>query len=235
MVSSAYLCNLKSEHWVFQLDKAGGLWKKVFPLENYHPHALGTVGRCVNGVLYYLAWIDMYNCAVFSFDTMSEELTTILVPEKVADVLPPAALMKADLIEYGGKLAIFNYTYLREEGLVDLWVLIDAGKKIWSTKSLVLQPCQRHLVQDIELMIVKGTTLDGKVILAPVEMRSRFYILCYDIQSNDLRKVEIKGVPEPWFDKECYFDLKFMDVSESLIDAAEIQNLRTNLFLVRKT
>lgn len=84
-------------------------------------------------------------------------------------------------------------------------------------------------------MIVKGTTLDGKVILAPVEMRSRFYILCYDIQSNDLRMVEIKGVPEPWFDKECYFDLKFMDVSESLIDAAEIQNLRTNLFLVRKT
>lgn len=79
-----------------------------------------------------------------------------------------------------------------------------------------MQPCQRHLVHDLDL-IVKGTTQDGKVMLAPLEMCSQFYILFHDVQSNDLRKVEIKGVPRLWFNKECYFDLKFVDESESFI------------------
>ncbi|CAL9236396.1 unnamed protein product [Arabidopsis halleri] len=215
MVSSAYLCNLKSEHWVFTLE-AGGSWKKVVPLGNYHPHAPATAGRSIHGVVHYLAWVDLYNCAVVSFDIMSEEVTTFLLPQKIRDMPLPALMMKADLIEYDGKLAIFNHSYLKDEGSVDLWVLKDAGMKKWSNKRLVLQPCQRHLVHEIDL-IVKGTTQDGKVMLAPVEMRSQFYILCYDVQNNDLRKVEIKGVPRLWFDKECYFDLKFMDESESFI------------------
>lgn len=46
-----------------------------------------------------------------------------------------------------------------------------------------------HLVHDTEL-IVKGTTQDDKIILAPLELHSRFYILCYDLHSNDLIKVE---------------------------------------------
>ncbi|KAG7569977.1 hypothetical protein ISN45_Aa04g026300, partial [Arabidopsis thaliana x Arabidopsis arenosa] len=214
-ISSQWFANMRSEHWVFTLE-AGGSWKKVVPLGIYHPHAPATAGRSIHGVVHYLAWVDLYNCAVVSFDIMSEEVTTFLLPRKIRDVPLPALMMKADLIEYDGKLAIFNHSYLKDEGSVDLWVLKDAEMKKWSNKRLVLQPCQRHLVHDIDL-IVKGTTKDGKVMLAPLEMRSQFYILCYDVQSNDLRKVEIKGVPRLWFDKECYFDLKFVDKSESFI------------------
>ncbi|KAL1220110.1 F-box protein [Cardamine amara subsp. amara] len=215
-ISSRGLANLKSEHWVFVLE-AGGLWKKVVPREHYHPHAPLSRGWFVSGsVVHYMAWLDMHICAVVSFEITSEELTIIPVPKKAGDVFLPAVMMMADIIEYGGKIAIFDHSYLDDEGLVDLWVLEDAGKKKWSKQTLVLQPCQRHLVHDTELK-VKGTIRDGKVILAPSEMGSGFYIMYYDIQSNSLTRVKIEGVPHYWFDKICYFDLKFMDESESFI------------------
>ncbi|CAF1700959.1 BnaA08g05920D [Brassica napus] len=211
------LFNLKTEHWVFVLE-AGGSWKKVVSHENYRPHTAFARGQSISGsVVHYLAWHDMYTCAIVRFDVRSEELTTIIVPEDVRDDMSiPALEMRAELIEYGGKIAIFEHSNLRTEGTAVLWVLEDAEKKEWSKRSLVLQPCQRHLVQDIEL-IVKGTTQDGKVILAPLDMHSGFYILCYDLQSNDLRKVGIEGVPHHWFDKDCYFDLRLMNESESFI------------------
>ncbi|XP_024004177.1 F-box/LRR-repeat protein At2g40920-like [Eutrema salsugineum] len=149
-----------------------------------------------------------------------EELTTILVPEDVLssnhNVAVPGIEWKENLIEYGGKIAIFEHSYLKDGGVATLWVLEDVKEKEWLNQTLSLQPCQMHLVQDTEV-VVKGTTPDSKVILAPYEMCSRFYILCYDLQSNDLRKVEIKGVLHFWFDKECYADLRFMDESESFI------------------
>ncbi|CAH8334268.1 unnamed protein product [Eruca vesicaria subsp. sativa] len=212
------LFNLKSEHWVFVLE-AGGSWKKVVSHENDRPHTPFARGQYIRigSVVHYLAWHDMYTCAIVSFDFRSEELTTITAPDNVREMMSvPALKMKADLIEYGGKVAIFQHTNLQIEGRVVLWVLENAEKKEWSKMSLVLQPCQRHLVQDTEL-ILKGTTQDGKAILAPFEMHSGFYILCYDLQNNDLRKVEIKGIPHHWFDKECYYDLRLMSESESVI------------------
>uniref|UniRef100_A0A1J3JKD7 F-box/LRR-repeat protein n=1 Tax=Noccaea caerulescens TaxID=107243 RepID=A0A1J3JKD7_NOCCA len=217
VIASDLLRSLKSEHWVFVLE-AGGSWKKVVPHENYrHPHAPFTLGRSISSgsVVRYMAWRDNYHCEVVCFDVRSEELTTILVPRDVGlHVRIPVFHLKADLIEYGGEIAIFDHSYLQDGGETELWVL----EKEWSRKkSLVLQPCQRHLVNDVEL-IVKGITQDGKVILAPpLEMSYGFYILCYDLQSNDLRKVEIQGIPQVWYDKECYFDLRYMDESESVI------------------
>ncbi|KAL0711122.1 hypothetical protein Bca4012_018100 [Brassica carinata] len=197
---------------------SGGSWKKAVSHENYRPHAPFARGQSISGsVVHYLAWHDMYTCVIVSFDVRSEELTTIIAPEGVRDDMPiPALEMKAELIDYGGKLAIFEHSKLKIRGMVILWVLEDAEKKEWSKRSLVLQPCQRHLVQDTEF-IVKGTTQDGKVILAPVEMHLGFYILCYDLQSNGLSKVEINGVPHRWFDKECYYDLRLMSESERVI------------------
>ncbi|XP_010506004.1 PREDICTED: F-box protein At2g40910-like [Camelina sativa] len=216
-ISSAFFGNVRSEHWVFVLEP-GGSWKKVVPPKNYHPHAPPTVAHFINGsVVYYMAWLDMETYAVVSFNITSKELTTILVPQEAGDVALPAARMKAGLIQYGGEIAVFDHTRLEDKCLVDLWVLKDAGNKQWSKKRLFLQPCQKHLVHDIEL-IVKGTTRDGKVILAPVEMHSKFFIMFYDMGSNDLSKVEIKGVPHIWFDKDCYFDFKYsMDESEDVI------------------
>ncbi|CAA7028806.1 unnamed protein product [Microthlaspi erraticum] len=223
-ISSEGLKKLKSEHWVFVLE-AGGSWKKsVLHHENYIPHAPFALGRSISSggsIVRYMAWQNMYTCLIVSFDVRSEEITTILVPEEVGYHVHILALeMKADLIEYGGKTAIFEHSKLRDTGASELWVWEDVEKQEWSKKkSLVLQPCQMHLVNDVELL-VKGTTQDGKVILVPLleMLPSGFYILCYDLQSNDLRKVEIQGIPQFWYDKKCcYFDLRLMDESENVV------------------
>ncbi|XP_019102054.1 PREDICTED: F-box/LRR-repeat protein At2g40920-like [Camelina sativa] len=155
------LGDLKSEHWVFALE-AGGSWKKVVPvLENYLHHAPFPQGRSTSGsVVRYIAWPDNYNCVVVSFDIRSEQFTIIPIPrEMFAGQVVPAVTMRADLIEYGGKIAIFHHTYLKDEGSADVWVFEDVGKKKneWSKKTLFLQTCQRHLVQDI-VLFVRGTT-----------------------------------------------------------------------------
>ncbi|WZY82180.1 hypothetical protein YC2023_028564 [Brassica napus] len=213
VIHSDKLVNLQTEHWVFVLEP-GASWKKVVPPENYRHHVPFIPGISISGsVVYYLAWLDMDTHAIVSFDVRSEEFTTIIAPLVDVRYLIPAIEMRAELIEYGGKITIFEYSYLKTEGTTVLWVLEDAEKKEWSTRNLVLQPCQMHLVQDIEL-IVKGTTQDSKVILAPMDVHSSgFYILRYDLQSNDLSKVEIKGIPHLWFDKECYFDLRLVNES----------------------
>ncbi|CAA7029011.1 unnamed protein product [Microthlaspi erraticum] len=209
---SGDLENMKSEHWVLLLG-AGGSWKKV---ESYDlHHAPGTIGRSINGpVVHYLAWLDFHTCAVVSFDIRSEVLTTVPVPQP-QEAERSSATMKAGLVEYCGKIAVFDNSLI-DKGSVDIWVLEDAGKMEWSNKTLFLRPRQRHLVDDF-LLVVKGTTRDGKVILAPCMMRSRFYILFYDMHSNDLTKIQIKGVPKLWFDKDCFSDFKFMDESDSNI------------------
>lgn len=80
-------------------------------------------------------------------------------------------------------------------------------------KTLVLQTCHMHLLKP------QGRTLKDKVVLVPMRLVSPFYFLCYDLQSNHLQKVEIKGIPDRWFSKRAatkYFDFEFMESSESI-------------------
>ncbi|CAF2139848.1 unnamed protein product [Brassica napus] len=97
------------------------------------------------------------------------------------------------LLEYGGKPTLFDQTNLKDKGVVALWSVEDAGSKKWSCKSLVVQPSQLHLVNTITFN-VKGTTQNGKVLLIPKDFLFPFQILSYDIQNNDMRKIEIRGM-----------------------------------------
>ncbi|VVB02909.1 unnamed protein product [Arabis nemorensis] len=102
-ISSTIFANIKSEHWVFAIE-AGGSWKKVVHLENDHAPLLR--GRAINGsVIRYMALLDMYTCAVVSFDVRSEELTIFPIPRLLGDVDVSmyAIIHKANIIEYGEK------------------------------------------------------------------------------------------------------------------------------------
>ncbi|CAH8392263.1 unnamed protein product [Eruca vesicaria subsp. sativa] len=168
--------------------------------------------------LYYLAWTDMHTCVLVSFDMRSEEFDMIKVPRKPGDI-GPSLKKRVTLIEYGGgKIAVFDFTYLKKTGTVDLWVVEDWRNKEWSSKTLVLQPSQMYLVTDNRLT-PKGTTLKDKVFLIPEKLVSPFYFLCYDLRTNDLRKYEIKGIPDHWFSKPEAtkdFDMEFMDSNGSI-------------------
>ncbi|XP_006280508.2 putative F-box protein At5g62660 [Capsella rubella] len=208
VVSSKKIKRITSEHWVFVLEP-GGSWKRI---ELDQPHIPTRLGLCINGVIYYLASTCMSDDIIVSFDVRSEEFKMIQGPPLVSAFKP------IDFIEYGGKPSVFDHTRLRRKGLVELWVLEDAGE--WSRKSLVLQPCQMHLVNKYTKWKVKGTTHNGEIIFAPLLLCSPYYILLYDVQKNDLRKVRIRGIPKHWFrkpDTNLFFYFEFMDDSESIM------------------
>ncbi|EFH41069.1 hypothetical protein ARALYDRAFT_919536 [Arabidopsis lyrata subsp. lyrata] len=129
--SSQDLDMINLEHWVFVLE-VGDSWKRI---EFDQPHISTRPGLCIGGVIYYLAFTSMFEDIVVSFDVRSEEFNIIQAPLVVS-----AYVGSLGFIEYGGKPAIFYHTSLKENGLVDLWVLENAGN--WSRKALSLQPSQ---------------------------------------------------------------------------------------------
>ncbi|CAH8391714.1 unnamed protein product [Eruca vesicaria subsp. sativa] len=146
-----------------------------------------------------------------SFDVRSEQLNMIQVPQELSGLIFDNLMA---LIEYGGKPAIFDHTYLVLMGNVDLWVLEDGGE--WSKKSLVLQPSQMNLLNESIALVVLGTTQNGEVILAPRKLFSNYYILYYDLQKNDMRKVNVGVTSDHWFGKP-YAELILIDKNESIL------------------
>ncbi|XP_013751458.1 F-box/LRR-repeat protein At2g40920-like [Brassica napus] len=175
-------------------------------------------GISIDAIIYYLALVDRDRFVVVSFDIRSEEFNMIQVPKLHEDA--PVDTPDLTLLELGGKATLCDPTNLRDKGVLALWTLEDVGSKKWSSKSLVLKPSQLPLVDSITFR-VKGTTQNGKVFLIPKDFLSPFHILSYDMQNNDMRKIEIKGIPDVWFnmyeEADLHFDVMFMDQSESPI------------------
>ncbi|KAJ4878519.1 putative F-box protein [Raphanus sativus] len=197
---------ITSESWVFVLEPRG-FWKRI--VYDVQPHLPTRQGLCINGVIYYLAFNHTCRDNVYCFDVRSEEFRVIQGPHEVSKY---AGFL--GFIEHGGKPAIFDFTHIKETGLSELWALeVDSGT--WSRKSLVLKPCQRHLVDDIINIMdlrVRGTGQGNEVILA---LPGPCYLLYYDLIKNDLRKVNI--IKEMPTDHTPYMYVKVMDMPESIM------------------
>ncbi|CAA7015500.1 unnamed protein product [Microthlaspi erraticum] len=207
---------IRSEHRVFVLKPrgGGGSWKKLAPPTppSFLPHIPSHGGVSIDGVIYYLGWINTRRSMLVSFHIRSQDFKMIQLPLREENV---NRVEKVSLIEYGGKATIVDQTNLKNKGMLDLWDVDE--KKKWSKKTLVLKPSQLHLVNNTEFSL-KGTTQDGKVFLIPKVLVSPFHILSYDLRSNDLRKIDIKGVPEHWFSKDkSTVRVMLAEQSESLV------------------
>ncbi|KAG2318436.1 hypothetical protein Bca52824_011649 [Brassica carinata] len=201
-------------------------WRKVpcqCPL-----HMTLTQGLTINGCLYSLAWIHLPDSVLVSFDVSSEEISVHQVPKD-------AEWPHGDLIEYGEKLAILEFSRLQREGKTKLWVMEDAMKNRCSKKTMDLHPSQLNLLKmhigDNMSLRVQGTTRKGEVILVPrvksktdyrpgvvmmePQIRAFFYIFLYDLQKNDMRKVEIKETPNRYLTNTC--DIAGFDGVENLM------------------
>ncbi|EFH41065.1 hypothetical protein ARALYDRAFT_358465 [Arabidopsis lyrata subsp. lyrata] len=171
-VSSKRFKRITSEHWVFVLEP-GGSWKRIeFDL----PHCPARLGLCINGVIYFLASACMSSDILVSFDVMSEEFKWIQGPP-VASAFKPMGF-----IEYLGKPSVFDHSHLKRKGSVDLWVLEDAGK--WSKKSLVLQPCQMHLVDKKLSFTVKGNDHSVLYFLGHDPVLDQYKVVCNFVSSS---------------------------------------------------
>ncbi|CAH8352767.1 unnamed protein product [Eruca vesicaria subsp. sativa] len=192
---------ITSEFWVFVLEP-GSVWKRIE--YDDQPHAPSRQGLCMDGVIYYLASTPTCPNNVYCFDVRSEEIRAIQAPHAVSQF---SKLL--NFIEHGGKPTLFDYTHIRETGVSELWVLEDGLGGTWSRKSLVLKPCQRHLVDNIIIgRMVHSTPQNSEIILA---LPSHSYLLYYDLIKNDLRKVNIIRATT----RDVY--IRVMDICENIL------------------
>ncbi|KAG2256799.1 hypothetical protein Bca4012_053703 [Brassica carinata] len=210
---------ISSVNYIFSQKNKLGYWNKAaLTPTDFCPHVPSKGGISIDGVIYYLALVDRDRFVVVSFDIRSEEFNMIQVPKLHEDASEDTPDLT--LLEHGGKATLCDQTNLRDKGVLALWTVEDVRNKKWSCKSLVVQPSQLPLVDSITFR-VKGTTQSGKVLLIPKDLISPFHILSYDLERNDMRKIEISGIPDFWYNMEeeddLHFDVMFMDKSESLI------------------
>ncbi|CAA7048076.1 unnamed protein product [Microthlaspi erraticum] len=137
-----------------------------------------TCGKCINGVIYYLAR-DHSDCFLMSFDVRSEKFDMIKLPSEIDEYV---------LINYKGRLACVD-----DDNKKRLWILEDAEKHKWSSQDFLvpLRHLDESLATDFKL---KGFTHAGEFIFEePVSQKNK-YILSCDTVRNSFRRFEFEGV-----------------------------------------
>ncbi|XP_056852485.1 F-box/kelch-repeat protein At3g04660-like, partial [Raphanus sativus] len=185
---------VSEEHQVYTLGVGQRKWRMV---ECKHPHLpptrtnLPTKGLCINGILYYYAWIQNEG-ALISFDLISEEFNVIKLP-----VDNPC------IVNYTGKLAIAGG--INNDGALDLWVLEDASKQEWFKVSIVV-PSWRDLAgTNIGYFRFRGTLSTGELMFSTPSCVN-YYFISYNPKENNAKKVVVEGIGDPYNYLEVYFD-----------------------------
>ncbi|KAL0847844.1 hypothetical protein Bca101_021091 [Brassica carinata] len=139
---------VRSEYHVLVLGP-GASWRRIN--QSLAPHRPCSQGISMDGVLYYGAWTGENTFVVVSFNMRSEKFNLIKLPLQAG----------TNLMNYRGKLAVFDYSHLVSEHRIDLWVLEDESQ--WSNKKTFVLP-----ISDIDIVIpgelsVQGTSRDGAI------------------------------------------------------------------------
>ncbi|KAL0733273.1 hypothetical protein Bca4012_009483 [Brassica carinata] len=168
---------------VFRLgsDLISWSWRRVGANQAHFP-SVYTHGRCVEGVIYYLAFSSVrFRMVVMSFDVRSEKFDMIELPRNLIGRLL--------LINYKVRLACFDKNIER-----GFWILEDAQKHKWSSQRF-LSPCGGcDLMMSVGTGLnLKGFTHAGEFIYAPDKFSQSFYILLCDPVRNSCRRFEFKG------------------------------------------
>ncbi|KAL0722342.1 hypothetical protein Bca4012_036941 [Brassica carinata] len=100
------------------------------------------------------------------------------------------------LINYKGKLGILHpnasgFMEGRATGFV-LWVIDDIENHKWCKNIIMLPSPWWSLVSGTRFHIV-GTTGDNQIMFSPSVVSIPFYIFCYNMETNSIRRVQIQG------------------------------------------
>lgn len=171
---------VRSEHQVLVLGH-GASWRSTRSTIPPPPHCPYMHGISINGVLYYGAWVDKNRCVVMSFDMRYEEFTLIELPVE-AGIVWDARTM--NLMNYKGKLAVFEYSSIMINGSIDLWFVQDAGKSGWSDKkSFVLPIFETRTLSMASRLLIQPTSHSSEICLKPEEInRHNPRCVIYDLE-----------------------------------------------------
>ncbi|CAN6891745.1 unnamed protein product [Brassica oleracea] len=185
---TCYVCR------VFTLGSGQESWRTV--KTNIEHSVAFASGRCIMGVIYYLAFkSEGYDAVVMSFDVRSEIFHMIELP---------SSIHWDSLITYKGRLACIDANNDKR-----LWSLEDAtDKHKWSFQDF-LSPLYK-------MFELQGSTHAGEFIYVPFNKSP--YIELYDPVGNSWRRLEFEGLEfEGISDDEFGHTKAFTNHTESLM------------------
>ncbi|CAN8268149.1 unnamed protein product [Cochlearia groenlandica] len=188
---------VRSEHHVFVLG-LGASWRNTRSLPPPPPHVPCSRGLSIDGVLYYGALNYDKTFFIVSFDLSSEEFTMMIQSPFVTTT------MRANVMSYQGKVAIFDYSRLSIEHKLDLWV---AGKNNneWSDKKTFVLPMSNIRIILQGELLVESTGRMGEIILRNprVDKKPVSVYIVYDLEkSKEVGAGGISAVQSNSFDTD---------------------------------
>ncbi|WZZ30026.1 hypothetical protein YC2023_013427 [Brassica napus] len=172
---------MSEEHQVITVG-AKQKWRMI-ECKYPHRHYSGCQGICRDGVMYYLASYKEKS-SLMSFDLSSEDFNVTKLPED--DTLQQCG----ELVNHAGKITIATLQCL---GPVDLWVLEDVNKEIWSKAVVVMPPLADRFGMSYKFAF-RGILGNGEMILTPITTPKPFFFLCYNPEGGEFRKIVIDDI-----------------------------------------
>ncbi|KAL0731153.1 hypothetical protein Bca4012_027247 [Brassica carinata] len=190
-------CDSSEAYQVLTLGARKLAWRKIKCSIISHAY-LQIDGICLNGVIYYVTVVNgpPRVFSILCFDVRSEKFKVINRAEEMA------IWCGSTLVNYKGTLGALLSDrcteVTRETKCFELWVLVDAEKHEWSKHiSISLPPLWKNIVADAKLFFV-GVTGTDEIVLSPhrlsISKPCCFYFFYYNIESNTIRRVEIRGL-----------------------------------------
>ncbi|KAL0847843.1 hypothetical protein Bca101_021090 [Brassica carinata] len=146
---------VRSDHHVLVLGP-GASWRRI--TQSFPPHRPYSQGISIGRHLYYGAWTDDNTCVVVRFDMTSETFNLIKLPVEAGIVWDTRA---TNVMNYRGKLAVFDYSFLERKDMMDLWSFED-DRQWWTKKTFSLPTSILYLLSMGDLF-VQSTSREGMI------------------------------------------------------------------------
>ncbi|CAH2055100.1 unnamed protein product [Thlaspi arvense] len=138
--------------------------------------------------------------------TRKKDIRSVFGYDPVNDVykLPDDNTLQqfGNLVNHSGKITIASG---RSNGPIDLWVLEDAKKGVWS-KAAAVVPSVADICGRDQRFMFRGLLATGEIIFAPLPSPNPFFFLCYDPKAQNARKVVIEGIGDDSAHIQVFFD-----------------------------
>ncbi|XP_056861536.1 putative F-box protein At1g47790 [Raphanus sativus] len=168
---------------VLTLGSAQESWRTVKTNQN-HRSFNSTIGRCIKGVIYYLAYIfHGRRQVIMSFDIKTEKFNMIPLPLEGID--------RSYMITYEGRLA-----FVDEKNTSRLLILEDAERHKWSSQDFLSCLGDQCDVITKQYWRLIGSTHAGELVYLASHFEKISYILFCDPVRNSFRRFEFKGMAE---------------------------------------
>ncbi|KAF8052910.1 LOW QUALITY PROTEIN: hypothetical protein N665_1492s0014 [Sinapis alba] len=212
MKLKVYVSLLTSETFVVVNETS---WRRTLSTIPPPPHCPYSHGVSINGILYNGAWVDKNRCVVMSFDMRYEEFTLIELPVEAGIVWDARAM---NLMNYKGKLAVFEYSSIMINGCIDLWFVEDAGKSGWSDKkSFVLPIFETNTLGMANRLLIQPTSHSMKFGWHPKKSVHNPRSVIYDLERCKITRL-INGMRiVDRFRRSPFMQTTFWDDIESIM------------------